>query len=161
MKQKIYVLMLSKVFPATHPRAGQPTDFREKFLAAINRDPIEWLKKHTIRANYVLWRKRFEQIDKGEACLSVRQWTGKPYRSKQFELARLTREDGIGLQKLSFDKDRDGCILFNYFDIDGRFANIEDVANNDGLSFSDWREWFKDYDFSQPMAIIHFTPFRY
>lgn len=153
--------MLSKVFPATHPRAGQPTDFREKFLAAINRDPIEWLKKHTIRANYVLWRKRFEQIDKGEACLSVRQWTGKPYRSKQFELARLTREDGIGLQKLSFDKDRDGCILFNYFDIDGRFANIEDVANNDGLSFSDWREWFKDYDLSKPLAIIQFTKFRY
>lgn len=146
--------MLSKVFPATHPRAGQPTDFREKFLAAINRDPIEWLKKHTMR-------KRFEQIDKGEACLSVRQWTGKPYRSKQFELARLTREDGIGLQKLSFDKDRDGCILFNYFDIDGRFANIEDVANNDGLSFSDWREWFKDYDFSKPLAIIQFTKFRY
>lgn len=149
---KTYVITLSKVFPATHPLKGEPTGFRE----ASRKN-----KLHTIRANYGFWKKRFEQIAAGKACLSVRQWTGAPYRSKQKELARLTREDGIGIQKLSFDKDRDGCISYKFFNIDGRFADIQDVANNDGLSFNDWREWFRDYDLSKPLAIIHFTKFRY
>lgn len=38
---------------------------------------------------------------------------------------------------------------------------IASHAANDGLSLSDWREWFKGYDLTKPMAIIHFTPFRY
>ena len=28
-------------------------------------------------------------------------------------------------------------------------------------SFEDWENWFKNYDLAQPMAIIHFTKFRY
>ena len=152
---KTYYLTLSKVFPSTHAKAGMDTYFEEQL--------IQHTKLHTIRANYGLWKKRFEQIAAGKACLSVRQWVGKPYGkgSTQREIARLTIKDGIGIQRLSFDKDRDGCISYNFFNIDGRYADIQDVANNDGLSFNDWREWFKDYDFSQPLAIIHFTPFRY
>lgn len=149
---KTYVLMLSKAFPAQHPRKGEPTGFREAFRKT---------KLHTIRANYALWKKRFEKIAAGEACLSVRQWTGAPYRSKQREIARLTRLDGIGIQRLSFDHDRDGCVSYKFFDIDGHYADIIKVANNDGLSFDDWREWFKKYDLTKPLAIIHFTSFRY
>lgn len=149
---KTYVLMLSKVFPAYHSKAGKPTLFAER----LGKE-----KLHTIRANYPLWKKRFEEIEQGKACLSIRQWSGQPYKSKQVEIKRLTADDGVGIQKLSFDKDRDGCILYKFFNIDGRFADIQDVANNDGLFFNDWREWFKDYDLSQPMAIIHFTNFRY
>ena len=37
----------------------------------------------------------------------------------------------------------------------------ETLAKNDGLSDDDFREWFKKIDFSKPMAIIHFTDFRY
>ena len=36
-----------------------------------------------------------------------------------------------------------------------------DLAKNDGLSLDDFKAWFKSYDLSQPMAIIHFTSFRY
>lgn len=36
-----------------------------------------------------------------------------------------------------------------------------DLANNDGLSLNDWLYWFKDYNYKEPMAIIHFTKFRY
>lgn len=152
---KTYYLTLSKVFPSTHAKAGMNTCFEEQIL--------QHTKLHTIRANYDFWKKRFEQIAAGKACLSIRQWVGKPYGkgSTQREIMRFTCEDGIGIQKLSFDKDRDGCISYKFFNIDGRFADIQDVANNDGLSFNDWREWFKDYDLSQPLAIIHFTPFRY
>lgn len=37
----------------------------------------------------------------------------------------------------------------------------EDLAHNDGLSTDDFKEWFRGYDLSQPLAIIHFTKFRY
>ena len=152
---KNYIITLSKTFPVTHARAGQPTDFKEKLLAAIN-SYGEWMKNHTLRANYELWKKRFEEIDAGRACLSIRQWTGKPYASKQVELMRLTREDGIGLQKLCFLESLD------HFTIDGiEYEGSIILAHNDGLEYNDWKEWFKSYDLSQPMAVIHFTKFRY
>ncbi len=109
-----------------------------------------------------MWRENFDEIDNGDACLSVRHWSGLPYRSKQVEFVRLTRDDGIGLQKLKFEKDESGrrSIMLNI--IDGKYASaIQTVARNDGLSFEDFMEWFKDYDLNKPMAIIHFTPFRY
>ena len=41
------------------------------------------------------------------------------------------------------------------------WGEIQILANNDGLSLQDWREWFKGYDQGKPMAIIHFTDKRY
>lgn len=152
-KKKTYVLMLSEFFPKTHSKAGMPTGFKEKFLRGE--------KIHTIRANYPLWEKRIEEVEEGKAVLSIRQWTGKPYRSKQVEIARLTAKDGVGIQKLSFDKDKDGVSSFKFFDIDGRCFDRKTLANNDGLSLEDWEEWFRGYDLSKPLAIIHFTKFRY
>lgn len=139
------------MFPSTHPKAGQPTHFKENLRRS---------KLHTIRANYDYWAKRFEKIKTGEACLSVRQWVGKPYGegSTQKEIARLTREDGIGIQKLEFKDIGNG---FNAAVIDGKPWPREILASNDGLSLQDWRNWFRDYDFSKPMAIIQFTNFRY
>lgn len=155
---KTYVLTLSQVFPATHPRNGEPTNFKVGLLNALRiHNPIAPIKLHTIRANYELWRKRFEQIERGEACLSIRQWTGKPYNSKQREIARLTKEDGIGLQRLEF---YNGCLQQPILS-SGMTIRAESIAQNDGLSFEDWLDWFKSYDRSKPLAIIHFTKFRY
>lgn len=162
---KTYVLMLSKVFPATHPRAGQPTGFFDKFMAGQAYSRKGWLvspKLHTIRANFDLWYKRFEKIAAGEACLSVREWTGAPYRSKQKELARLTREDGIGIQKLQLEV-ADKLFGKYHARIDDGYgsASIIELATNDGLSPDEWLDWFKAYDKTKNLAIIHFTPFRY
>lgn len=173
---KTYVITLSQNFPATHPRKGQPTFFKHQLINALKMDkedvpiygvphrgmPNERLgrKLHTIRANYPLWAKRFEQINRGEACLSIRQWTGKPYASKQVEIARLTKEDGIGIQKLTFDNN--DIEAFNLPEINNDHTwHLEDIAENDGLDIFSWLDWFKDYDLSKPMAIIHFTKFRY
>jgi len=38
---------------------------------------------------------------------------------------------------------------------------VKDLAKNDGLEFEDFKEWFKKYNFNEPMAIIHFTEERY
>lgn len=157
-----YVITLSQVFPVTHSRKGEPTGFKDKFLAAIKQDG-EWWKLHTIRANYELWKKRFEKIEKGEAYLCIRQWAGRPYHSKQVELARLTREDGIGLQELRIvnEKYKGRGIMLGYVDGEQKNDFFHTLSKNDGLSFNDWLEWFKGNDFNKPLAIIHFTFMRY
>ena len=169
---KTYYLTLSQTFPAKHPRKGEPTYFEEKLQnAGVKMNNKSWCaglipclyntKLHTIRANYPFWAKRFEQIAAGEAVLSVRQWSGKPYRSKMVEICRLTKDDGIGIQKLEFVP----CcgIIGATVVINGedKFMSKITLAANDGLTHDDWLEWFKSYDLSQPLAIIHFTKFRY
>lgn len=156
-----YVLTLSQNFPAKHKKAGQPTFFKDKFHAAITHNDEYWNKLHTIRANYELWRKRFEQIDAGQACLSVRVWSGRPYASKQIEIARLTKEDGIGLQKLTLSPSLDCCGTVPSNTGIPRGVPEATLAKYDGLSYEDWKAWFKNYDFSKPFALIHFTKKRY
>lgn len=160
-----YYLTLSQVFPSTHSRAGEPTDFEAAFHSGQplpkERTFCKFKKLHTIRANYDFWAKRFEKIAAGEAVLSIRQWVGKPYGegSTQREIARLTREDGIGLQQLRFTVDMDcqRVALINGITL----PSLRVLANNDGLSLEDWNDWFSGYNCSKPMAIIHFTNYRY
>lgn len=101
-----------------------------------------------------------EMIAAGDACLSVREWMGAPYRSKQREIARLTKDDGIGLQQLT-DIDTNAYCFYPCVRIENRDIDKVLVATNDGLSLDDWRQWFKNYDHLKPLAIIHFTNFRY
>ena len=159
---KTYVITLSRCFPAKHSKAGEPTQFRDAFCAGLvfNRGS-ECLyvrpKLHTIRANYPLWEKRIKEVQEGYAVLSIRQWTGKPYWSKQIEIARLTTANGVGIQKLCFLGDNfNGGYIRN-----GAYPSDKILAKNDGLSLADWEEWFRGYDLSKPLAIIHFTKFRY
>ena len=168
---KTYVITLSRNFPAKHPRKGEPTNFDTQLLNAVlsahNMSigfPQVGMKLHTIRGNYELWSKRFEQIEAGNAALSIRCWSGKPYHSKQMEICKLTKDDGIGIQKMEFlafqelyRKDAGIWIAGNVLPIDGR----EQIAINDGLILQDWDDWLKPFDLSKPLAIIHFTKFRY
>lgn len=145
---KKYVIMVAKQFPAYHPRKGEPTNFRQQI--------IEGTKIHTIRANYPLWQKRFEKINSGEACIVLREWEGRPRQSKQVDIMTLTKEDGIGLEK---------ALLFRSV-IVVLSATIEDsinvsLAHNDGLMDYDFTDWFEPYNLNEPMALIHFTKFRY
>ena len=177
-----YYLTLSQTFSAKHPRKGEPTNFKEKVMDAIcvahgiDRRPkgiidgLHGYKLHTLRGNYNRWYKIFEQIYAWEACLSLRVWSGKPYRSKMIEIARLTEIDGIGLQRLQFLPGPDGTMSDFRLSIDWRLRNHDEalelahtIAKNDGLSFADWKDWMfgNGQDFRTPLAIIHFTKFRY
>lgn len=165
---KTYVIIVSRYFPATHKRRGEETFFREKILSGQGdrykhklvqecfQKPPE--KIHTIRANFELWANRIKEVQEGKAVLSLRYWSGKPYRSKQVEICRLAKDDGVGVQLLRFPGGFFGSQL-----VDGeiKYWNLETLAKNDGLSFDDFREWFRSYDLTKPMAIIHFTKFRY
>lgn len=167
---RVYVLMLSKEFPKDHPKAGQDTYFYFALKMALG-GYNEWQvntpngmaflnmpKLHTIRKNYKRWEKRIKAIQEGKAVLSIRQWRGRPYEkgNTQIEIARLGKDDGVGIQKLERDQ------MLGWF-IDGVDSDVTTVelAKNDGLSFEDWKEWFKDIDLTEPLPIIHFTNFRY
>lgn len=168
---KTYVIILSKSFPVTHPRKGQETGFAAAFRSGR--------KIHTIRGNYPLWEKRLKEVQRGEAVLSLRQWTDRPYNSPQKEIARLTASDGVSVQRgtlvRSEREGNDGAKHFTYWGIIDkakRHYNIDDMAKNDGFSsFTDFTAWFDpSFDKQEPnengwrilgLAIIHFTKFRY
>lgn len=156
---KTYQITLSKVFPIKHPKRGLPTAFRELYESGI--------KIHTIRANFPYWKGRFDNIAENEGFLSLRQWSEKPYYSKHEPIRDLYASDGIGLQELVFV---DGDIMKPCIVQDPDLFNperqlipiaVDELAANDGLSVQDWLDWFKVYDLTEPMAIIHFTRFRY
>lgn len=162
---KTYVLTVSLNFPKTHKRAGEPTRFKEQLTNGLAQLNGEDCKIHTIRSNYTLWAKRISEIKDGKAILSIRYWSGKPYNSKQVEICQLDKDSGIGIQPLIFI---DSCIKLpticgKDFPEPTWYKGLQlcDISQNDGLSIQDFKEWFNGYDLSQPMAIIHFTRFRY
>lgn len=143
---KKYVITLSENFPATHSKKGQPTNF----ISSIKNEN----KKHTIRRNYHFWKKRIDEIKKGNAQLHVRTWSKKPYASPQVEHFVLGKEHGVGIQK--FTQKNKG---FRINGIDN--FRLNHIAENDGLSLDDFKEWFKKVEAGEELAIIHFGKFRY
>ena len=156
---KTFVITLSKTFPRTHIHSGRETYFAQLLNNGLSLTEeglkISRHKIHTVRTNLPLWEKRISEIQRGQAVLSIREWTGRPYGSPQKELARLTGSDGVGIQVLKLEN------LYSPTVIDGEKVELSDLAAHDGLSLSDWYDWFRNVDLRQPMAIIHFTKFRY
>ena len=170
MKIKRYRLSVSRYFPSTHPRKGEETGFvhrimsgqGDKYLHILTKEcfqkPPE--KLHTIRANYPLWAKRMAEVQAGRAVIELFYWSEKPYRSQQVVFATLDRDSGCGVQELDFialNIERP-CIFGKGY---ASRNHLSEVAKNDGLSLEDFKAWFKGYDLSKSMAIIHFTDFRY
>lgn len=142
---KTYVLTISKNFPLTHPRKGQPTEFIEKIVSGH--------KIHTIRENVELWTNRAKEVNEGRAIISIRQWSGKPYRSKQVEVGQYT---SIGVQTIEL------TLLGYFIDTVESEVSTKVLAAFDGLSFEDFKAWFKGaWKINEPKVIIHFTDFRY
>jgi len=141
------VIIMSKTFPATHSKKGQATNFRGHLL---------FKKIHTIRGNYDWWAKKEKMINEGKMYLSIREWSGKPYDSKQVELCRLFR---IGVQKVSLTYGVDDAEP--EIKIDNKVVPIEEVAKNDALSVDDFSEFFLSKENTFEGACVHFTSFRY
>lgn len=161
---KTYVLTVSLTFPKTHKKAGEQTFFKEKLINGLAQLQGKDCKIHTIRSNYDLWSKRIAKIQSGKAILSIRYWSGKPYNSKQVEICQLDKDSGIGVQELTKnDILPDGWYAYTTIRDEEFYSEIKtnELSINDGLSPEDFKEWFRKYDLSKSMAIIHFTSFRY
>ena len=144
--KKRFIITVSKKFLSYHSRKGEATEFEAKINSGE--------KIHTIRPSFKNWEKRFKDIENGKGDLIIKQWSGLPYRTPQEEIKKLSNVDGIGVSKLT------------YIEGKGLFVNdtipvtMEELAANDGLSYEDFKEWFKVFP-SEPFAIIHFNNFRY
>lgn len=137
------VITFSQKFPATHPRKGEQTYFKEKIWAGLA-DILEgfkipnhctdwdWYeyyngipKLHTIRAG-----KRWKVGDK----FSPRVWSGRPYASKQIVIA-----EDIEIKKIyNIRVDKNGCMWVD--DYLWQFP-YDDIATNDGLNNQDFIDW--------------------
>lgn len=141
---KKYVLIISQYYPNYHPLAGQETMFH-----ALIRNGR---KIHTIRKNVHLWERRAQEVKEGRAVISVRVWTGIPYRSPMAEIFQLESIEVERLYKI------DGK-----YQVGGREISRAILAQNDGLSDQAFADWFLDD--SEPnvsdFVIIHFTNFKY
>ena len=141
---KRVILIVSETFPKAHPKSGEPTLFVKKIHKGM--------KIHTLRKSYPYWKKKIDMVLRGEAALHIRVWSGKPYRSPQREILKLTSHDGVGIQKVMLTDEKKLVISESGI---GHW-----IAKNDGLNSIDFASWFKDVP-TEPMALIHFTPFRY
>jgi hypothetical protein len=199
-KIKIYRLPLSRVFPATHPRAGEPTEFRYLIETGLKNAPLRDLpfncdyfgKIHTIRAinpesKSKNWIEKIEEVKEGKAVLVVYRWNDRPYstdgctnlfvfgtretenfikelmRQEKYDDAISVIDSGIGTQKLNWCTSETASVtpsVYEDFPL-GMPVNILELAENDGLSVEDFKAWFKNYDLSKQLIIIHFTNFRY
>ena len=171
-KIKRYRLGVSRTFPKGHQRAGEPTYFVEQIKNSLiefsneascndNGDVIVNKKLHTIRSNYPLGDKRMKEVQAGRAVIELFYWSGKPYNSPQIVFATLDKDSGCGLQKLNFVSSSIKGIDIPIIDLVKGTVNPTALSKNDGLSLEDFKAWFKGYDLSKQMAIIHFTKFRY
>lgn len=137
------VITLAKTFPVYHPRAGEPTGFADAFLSGR--------KIHTIRANEKGYYKTGDIV-------SVRQWSGKPYASKQETLEDCV---SIGVVPVQLIFHRGGGLSIF---VGKKLQSASIVAHNDGLSISDFCAWFNPRmkpDLVLDYSMIHFTDFRY
>lgn len=173
-KIKRYRLGVSRIFPTTHPRKGEQTYFVEKIMCAIdyksNRYPIYFsTKSHTVRRNYKLWEKRMKKVKEGKAVIDIYYWEKPGGRfvegNRKIVFATLDKDSGCGVQKIELIESEEKQMSIA---IDDRIMCVRDhndfhstLAKNDGLLLEDFKAWFKGYDLSEPMAIIHFTKFRY
>ncbi len=143
---KTYVLTTAKTFLKGHPKAGTPTNFKNKILS----DPPE--KIHTIRANYQYWARIIKEVNDGRAMLSIREWKDKPYCSPQVEYKQIHK---AAIEPIAIMGTNNLVWLNDHYLTD---YEIEKLANNDGLSKTDFEDWFCS---DIVAGIIHFTDYRY
>lgn len=153
-KKKIYVLRVSTNFPKGHRRAGEGTGFVEKIMNGS--------KVTTIRENWKYWKDIIDKINAGQGVLSLRYWTGKPFHSNQEEFYEYSK---VGYEICKFDLNGNVVEIVDLEDKEHSLVLLgsEDlpiVANNDGLTTEDFKDWFKNDGYTVKI-IIHFTDLRY
>lgn len=157
-KLKTYIIIVSRFYPGTHPLKGQHTNFPELIISDD--------KGHTVRGNYALWKHRAEEVQAGKAVISLRFWTGLPYRSNQQEFLQLNY---IDVQKVHIYHVRRSDYVQQVNTGPHTLIFVGDsikplqhpfkFAARDGLTMPAFLGWFKKP--IENAAIIHFTKFLY
>lgn len=152
------VRTFNRYFPKGHPKEGQSTFFVEKIYKSLyitkvvpkelvdsfgfdkmNDDSCK-PKHHTIRAG-----KHFKDGD----LFSPRVWSAKPYTSPQIQIAPDLEIKKVYDFRIEVDGDYICVFVDNYpFYEENKtmvtqIEALETLAQNDGLSLQDFKDWFK------------------
>jgi len=140
-------IMFSRVFPAYHPRKGEPTYFVEQMLKQLIADrkaPISRLddkfvnrsildtvgfKSHTIRKGH--------NFSAGDYFLP-KVWTEMPYRSVKYQFA-----PSVIVEKTFDFEIKTGSIFVNGV----HRPYYASICKNDGLEPVDFANWFRLFDY--------------
>ncbi len=169
-------VMLSKTFFPQHPKAGQPTGFREKV--------VNGTKRHTCRCNFDYWKDRIAKLQERKGVLSLRQWSAKPYaKGSHTETILDVPASIVEVQPLIMVRKKlaEGLVYEFEASVEGTPVSLETLAANDGLSLGDFKAWFnpvfddyakqvqltksgeviEPFEIALKFAVIQFTTFRY
>ena len=112
-------------------------------------------------ANYIETRIRFDKMREKRYSISLCQWAATPRRSKHREIGLLDSRIGVQRVQLLYFAESDNIIAT----VDGKDVPVETLAENDGLSVEDFKEWFfgrnRTENDEYVGCIIHLTDFRY
>jgi len=176
--------ILSRFFPATHNRKGEQTFFVEKFLNGLNYRSCysdEYLKKllalnpnkseslitdfwdsldpditdqklHTIRLGNGYKDGELRQMVVWADDVNPKSGRSGSYQSQQIKIWEPVK---IFTQSCEISQTPELPAI----GIENKWADIDLLSKNDGLSKDDFYSWFKKAE--GPAQIIHFTNFRY
>ena len=151
-KRKI-TIMFSRLFPTTHTRRGEPTKFIEKVMLGE--------KIHTIRRQYDRWKHLADKCTDERCDIALCQWRATPRRSNHVQVGLLSSRIGVQRISMQYFPETDSIIAT----VDGQDIDPKIIAENEGLSFDEFKEWFfgrnrNEHD-EYNGCIIHLTDFRY
>lgn len=156
------VVMLTKTFFNDHPLAGSPTNFASLVKSGK--------KIHTCRDNYEYWEKKITALKNVGGSLSIRQWSGKPYKSPQEVVVEIPSTE-VGFSELTMEHTFYRCEgkVSHYFRafVENKPISLEELAKNDGFSsVDDFTEFLlplfcKYHKRVLRLAIVHFNKFTY
>lgn len=162
------VITFSRVFPAYHPKKGQPTFFVEKIWQSFGINPLfpspslsihnthlpydivhlvgddlVYLHEYVPKHHTICAGNRWKVGDK----FSPRVWSGKPYNSKQIIIApdiEIKKIWDVKVEKEVYYNENSGVNVITKISINGahKTSNYEPLAKNDGLCLDDLCNWF-------------------
>lgn len=150
---KTHVLLVPRVFPEGHKRAGEETGFAEMIQNGK--------KIHILMDRFETWRERIRQVKEGSAFLSIRYRTGNSEKSRQVEIKQMKAIDILYLEVRRLEWRTDCVLVASHLPHLMYRVPYRDIARNEGMTEEDFRDWYKDADPKEPLALIHLTPFRY
>ena len=142
------VITFSRVFPAHHPKAGQPTFFVEKIWASRG-FPEHFRTLESLKNEAFNYFSKFKDVPKHHTIrqgrrwqvgqkFSPRVWSGKPYQSKQI----IIGPDIEIVKTWDIDMIRNENGTINVTIAKSLDPRLNVVSANDGLSPEDFNDWF-------------------
>lgn len=170
------IVTFSKIFPANHPKKGEPTHFIEAILTQLkidytSHDYFVWLCENNRNIGIKFLHEFYESLSENISAkshtirknkrpfvvgqeISAMIWAGKPYNKTEegywkikfapdFKITSVTDVD-ISIDKKLIRHIQVGMPVENKNN-EWKLLSSGEVAQNDGLSYDDFRSWFMIY----------------